>query len=121
MNQSSLSMAVFCVYMLLLGLAFLINPNPVITLFGFQPVDDFWIRIIGLVLLILSFYYYMAIKEKAYNFYKWTTYGRMPIFFVFLIFVLLGIAPPILLAFGAFETGCAFWTKAALKKDLVDV
>jgi len=118
-DQSSLSMFVFSLYMLTLGLAFMFIPNPIITIFGFEPVTDFWIRIVGLLLLILSVYYYMAVKEKAYNFYRWTTIGRLPIFFVFLAFVILNIAPPILLLFGAFETGCAIWTLQALKKETV--
>ena len=117
MNQSTLSMAVFGVYISLLGSALMIIPNPIITLFGFEPVTDIWIRILGLILVILAYYFFMAIKEKAYNFYKWTAYGRFPIFFVFLAFVLLKLAPPVLLLFGAFDTSCAIWTAIALKKE----
>ena len=117
MNQSTLSMMVFGLYISVLGLVFMIVPNPIITLFGFEPVTDIWIRIVGLILVILGYYYYMAIKEKAYNFYKWTAYGRFPIFFVFLAFVLLDLGPPILLLFGAFDTSCSIWTGWALKKE----
>ena len=117
MKQSTLSMWVFCIYMLILGTIFMFFPNHVITLLGFEPATDVWIHILALVLYILSFYYYLAIKEEAYNFYRWTTYGRMPIFFVLLAFVLLDMGPPILLVFGVFESGCAIWTRMSLKKE----
>lgn len=117
MNKSTLSIVIFGVYMSILGLLFITIPNQVMTLFGLEPVTDIWIRIVGLLLVILGFYYFMAIKEKAYNFYKWTVYGRFPIFFVFLGFVLLDLAPPILILFGAFDTGCAIWTGIMLKKE----
>lgn len=117
MNQSTLSMLVFGIYVTILGALLLFAPNPVITLFGFEPVRDIWIRIVGMILVILGYFYFMAVKEKAYNFYRWTAYGRFPIFFVFLSFVLLKMAPSILLLFGAFDTGCAIWTGVSLRRE----
>ncbi len=117
MKQSTISMIVFTIYIMILGLIFMFIPNSVITLFGFQPVTDVWIRIMGLILLILAYYYFMAIRERATNFYKWTAYGRLPIFFVFLSFVLLDLGPPILLVFGAFDTCCAIWTGLSLHRE----
>ena len=117
MKQSTLSMIVFAIYLFVTGILFLIAPNPFITLLGFEPVDDVWIRTFGLVMFILGFYYIMAIKEEAYNFYRWTSYGRFPVFFVLLSFVALDLAPSVLLLIGAFESGCGIWTGLALKKE----
>jgi hypothetical protein len=117
MKNSTLSMLVFASYLAVLGILFAIIPNTVITLFGFDPVTDVWIRIMGMILVILAYYYSMAIKEQATNFYRWTAYGRFPIFFVLLAFVLLDLAPPILILFGAFDTSCAIWTGLALKRE----
>ena len=117
MKQSTLSMVIFGVYMLVMGLILIIVPNPLITLLGFAPVTDVWIRILGMVLVILAFYYFLAVKEEAYSFYRWTSYGRMPIVLVYLGFTALKLAPPILVLLGVFETACAIWTGVALRKE----
>jgi hypothetical protein len=110
-------MIVFGIYLLVMGLFFIAIPNPVITTIGFDPVTNVWIRIVGLIILIVSYYYFMAVKEKAYNFYRWTALARLPVIFVYLVFVLLDLGPPILLLFGAFETSCGIWTGVALKSE----
>ncbi len=117
MRQSSLSMLVFTVYMCVLCVGFLLFPAPFVTFFGFPTPDPLWIRMFGIVLGILSFYYIIAIREQAFQFYKWTFLGRLVLFPSFLVFVLLDIAPPVLLAFGAFETGCAVWTGLSLRRE----
>lgn len=117
MKQSSLSMLVFAVYMGALCIALLLFPAPFVTFFGFSTPDPLWIRIFGLVLGILAFYYALAIREQAFRFYYWTFLGRLALFPSFLVFVLVGIAPRVLLVFGAFESGCAIWTGVALRRE----
>ena len=117
MKQSSLSMLVFAVYMGALCIAFLLFPAPFVTFLGFATPDPLWIRIFGLVLGILAFYYGMAIREQAFRFYYWTFLGRLALFPGFLVFVILGIAPRVLLLLGAFDSGCAIWTGLALHRE----
>ena len=59
----------------------------------------------------------MAVREGLIVFFRWTVYARFPLFFLFLVFVILDMAPPILLLFGAFDVGCAIWTEIALKRE----
>ncbi|MDH5613347.1 MAG: hypothetical protein OEY66_12925 [Gammaproteobacteria bacterium] len=117
MKMSSISMVVFAVYLSCLGLIFVLIPNPVISLFGFPPTTEVWIRILGYVLGALSFYYFMAVRENAESFYRWTVYARLPILPTFAVFVFTGIGPPVILLFGTFDTGCAIWTWHALKNE----
>ncbi len=117
MRQSSISMLVFAVYMCVLCVAFLLFPAPFVTFFGFATPDPLWIRIFGVVLGILTFYYIMAVREQAFRFYRWTSLARLVLFPSFVVFVLLDIAPPILLVFGAFETGCGVWTGLSLRRE----
>lgn len=117
MKNSSLSMAVFGMYMAALCPLLLFVPSWFIGLFGFAPVDDVWIRVLGMVLGLLTFYYLMAVREGLETFYQWTAYARMTIIFFFGAFVALDLAPPILLLFGAFESGCGLWTFFALRRE----
>jgi hypothetical protein len=117
MKHSSVSMLLFAVYMTCLAIAFVFFPNPVITLLGFAPVTDVWIRVFGVVLGIMAFYYCMAVREEATNFYRWTVYGRLALLPVFGAFVGLGLGPPVMLGFGAFDSGCAMWTWLTLRRE----
>jgi len=116
-RQSSLSMLVFAVYMGILCVALLLIPAPFVMFFGFERPDPLWIRILGIILGILTFYYAMAIREEAFQFYRWTSIARLVLLPSFLVFVLFDIAPPILIVFGTFETGCAVWTGLALRRE----
>ena len=110
-------MLVFAAYLFCLGLIFMLIPNPVIALFGFSPTIEVWIRILGYILSALAFYYFMAVRENAKNFYLWSVYARLPILPTFAAFVFSGIGPPVILLFGTFDTACAIWTWRALKNE----
>ena len=118
MKQSTLSMLVFAIYMAILCVVFIFFPVKFTALFGLDRPDGLWIRIFGMVLGILSFYYIMAIREHNKSFYLWTFYGRLAIFPTLTIFFLLGLAPPIVMLFGAWDTSCGIWTGIALRREM---
>jgi hypothetical protein len=117
MRQSSLSMLVFTVYMGVLCVGLLLFPAPFVTFFGFATPDPLWIRILGVVVGVLAFYYAIAIREEAFQFYRWTSLGRLVLLPASVVFVLLDLAPPILIVFFTFETGCGIWTGLALRRE----
>jgi len=120
MKMSSLSMLVFAAYLATLALAFLLFPNPFITLFGFAPTHEVWIRILGYLLGVMAFFFVMAVREEATHFYRWTVYARFCVLPLFALLVWSGLGPAILLLFAAFELGCALWTGYALKRERAD-
>ena len=109
-------MKVFAVYLSILSFLLLFWPSIFLDL-GFKDVSSPWVPTLGYVVGALAFYYFMAIRENAVNFYSWTTYARFPILFFFIALVSLGIAPPIMLLIGLIDTGCAIWTSLALKHE----
>ncbi len=117
MKMSSISIAVFAAYLFCLGLILIFIPNPVIAFFGFPPTTEVWIRILGYILGALAFYYFMAVRENSKSFYRWSVYARLPILPTFAAFVYAGVGPPIILLFGAFDSGCAVWTWHALNNE----
>ncbi len=120
MKQSSLSLLVFAIYLAILCVVFIVFPNNFAALFKLGSPDGLWIRLLGIILGILAFYYIMAVREADRSFYRWTFYGRLAVFPAFAVFVALGIAPPIVLLFGTWDTACGIWTGMALRREVVN-
>jgi hypothetical protein len=110
-------MLIFCLYMAGLAVALVAIPGPFLGLFGFSPPDGLWVRMFGLTLGILAFFYALAIRARDLRFYRWTAAARLILLPAFTLFVLAGLAPPVLLLFGLFDTGCGVWTGLALRRE----
>jgi hypothetical protein len=114
---SRLSILVFAVYLTGLGSGLLLAPRRVLPLFGFAPPLDFWVRLLGGILLILALYYYLAARADDRTFYRWTVWGRLPLIVLYTGLFLFAGAPAPLLLIGAFESGCGLWTHLALRAE----
>jgi len=79
------------------------------------PIDVV-VRILGMTLVFYGYYYVRAgiTGEKMISFFKWTIHTRMSAIVFLLVFVLLKLAPPIVLTFGAIEFLGATWTLVEL-------
>lgn len=117
MSQAAKSLFVFGVYVCGLGLLLLLAPNLLLRLFGLPPTNEIWIRVNGMFVLCLSFYYVQAARHELTNFIRWTIWGRGAVILYFAAFVLLVSAPKALLLFGLVDLLSAIWTWLALKKD----
>jgi hypothetical protein len=117
MSQAAKSLFVFGIYLCGLGLTLLLVPNPILRVFGAPPTDEVWIRVNGMFVLCLSFYYVQAARSELTNFIRWTVWARVAVIFYFAAFVLLVSAPKALLLFGLVDLLAAAWTWLALKKD----
>jgi hypothetical protein len=85
--------------------------------FGVPTTGEVWIRINGMFMLCLSFYYIRSARGELTSFIRWTVWGRVAVIFYFAAFVLLVSAPKALLLFGLIDLLSAIWTWLALKKD----
>jgi hypothetical protein len=109
-------MLVFSVYTGILS-AFLLFYPSIFLFLGFDEVNSAWVRILGYIVGALSFYYFMAVREDAKNFYRWSVYARLPLFPFFVFLVAVGLAPPVMAFIGAWDTGLAIWTGIALRRE----
>jgi hypothetical protein len=116
-SPSRLSMLVFAVYMAGLGSGLLFVPARVLPLFGFAEPRDFWVRLLGGLLLILALYYCLAVREENRAFYRWTVWGRLPLIVLYTGLFLFAEAPVALLLIGVWESGCGLWTHLALRAE----
>ena len=117
MSHAGRSLFVFGIYLCVLGLFLLLAPNLLLPLFGAPPTSEVWIRVIGMLVLCLSFYYVQAARHGLAVFIRWTVWARVAVIFYFTAFVLLVAAPKALLLFGLVDLLAALWTWRALKRD----
>ena len=119
MTTAAKSLFVFGVYLCGLGVVLLLVPNLILHLFGAPPTNEIWIRVNGMFVLCLSFYYVQAARNNLTVFIRWTVWARVAVIFFFAAFVLLLSAPKALLLFGVIDLLSAIWTWSALKKEVI--
>jgi hypothetical protein len=117
MSNPARSILVFAIYLSLAGLCFIFIPNVVLPLFGFAPTTEVWIRLAGLLTLILGMYFFYSVRHEDRHFFRATVIARAMFFTGVTLFVLLGWGKPMLMAFGLVDLAGAAWTWLALRES----
>ena len=117
MSKAAKSILVFGIYLAVTGLGFLVIPNTLLALFGFSFTNEPWIHVVGLLVLILGYYYIQAAREEVDPLFRWSLYCRPAGFVVFTTLVVLGLAKPMLILFGVIDLLGALWTGLALRSS----
>lgn len=117
MSKSAKSVFVFGVYLIVIGLGFLVIPNVLLPLFGFPITNEVFVRVAGMLLLLLAFYYIQTARKELTDFFPLTVYARASVIVFFIIFVALGFTKPMLILFGVIDLLGAIWTWLALRSS----
>jgi hypothetical protein len=117
MSKAARSLFVFGIYLVALGLFLLIAPNTLITLFGLPETHDVWIRVVGMLLVLLAYYDIQAARKEATEFFRWSVVARATVIVFFAGFVIADLVRPILLLFGGVDLVGAVWTHLALRSS----
>ena len=117
MSGAARSIAVFGVYCTVVGLVLAAVPNLFLGAVRLPATGEPYIRVLGVVVLVLGLYYLAAARSEAVAFFRWTTWGRPLAFVLFGVLVLLGFAPRVLVLFGAVDAAGALWTARALRSQ----
>ena len=116
MQKTYISLYGQMAYVLISGLQLLFIPNILLALFGFPPTHEIWIRVMGLLVLILTIYYY-SIARYGNDRVVWATVvGRLVFCGGLVVFVLLGLAKPAIIGLAVLETGLALWSWQELRQ-----
>lgn len=110
MSDSAISLFVFGIYLLFLGAGYSFIPNLILTKLKFPKTDEPWIRIMGILIIVIGYYYIVAAQNEFINFFSATVIGRFGEFVAFVLLVLAKKAPPILIAFGLIDAIGGLWT-----------
>ncbi len=117
MSKSATSILVFGIYLIVIGLGFLLMPNTVLGLFGLPTTTEPWILVVAMLLLILAYYYIQTARNEDKAFFRFSVHGRAAVIVFFAAFVLLIKAPVTLIMFGVVDLLAAIWTALALRSE----
>lgn len=117
MSKTAFTIKASCCYILALGLGLVLVPNLVFSLLGMQPTSEVWIRVLGVVIINIGVFFWVAARTEAIALFRASVYVRPLALLWFGAFVLLGLVSPVLLVFGVIEAAGAFWTWLALRSD----
>ena len=117
MSKAAVSILVFGIYMVMVGLTMLVFPNQLLSLFGYPTTTEVWIRILGFIAAILGYYYIVAARYELTPFFWASVYARPLLIVCFVGLLLLRLAEPTLVLFGAIDLLGAMWTAWALRSS----
>lgn len=115
MNRAAVSALVWGIYLMGAGLGFLFMPDLMLALFRFSGTTEGWVRVIGLLVAILGYYYFYCAQNNVIPFLKITVLGRFAFALGTLVLVLLKFSEPPLLLIGATDALGAIWTWFSLR------
>ncbi len=114
MDAPTLSIFIWGIYVLLMGVLLLFIPGKTLTLFGHEKPKDHWVRVIGIIALSLGYFYLNAAQHEVYSFYWASIYARVAGFIAFSGLVIFKIAKPKIILFGLIDALGAIWTLVTL-------
>jgi hypothetical protein len=117
MGSAALSIKVFGVYAILTGLNLMIAPNLLLSTFGIPTTNEVWLRVVGVLALVIGYYYWACGVANAQAFLKATLFGRTLGFVLPVVLIFAASAPWQLALFGLVDLAGAAWTAAAMKAE----
>ena len=116
MDAAAKSLFVYGVYLLLNAVGLVLAPNTVLTLLGAPGTTEPWIRVLGLVVGEVGFYFIFAARRGLSGLYPATVYARGAAALVFVALVVTRVGPWQLLVFAAVDLIAALWTRLLIKR-----
>jgi hypothetical protein len=116
MKDAARSILAFGIYLVGLGTGLLLAPDTMLALFGQPPTAEPWLRVVGLVALVLGTYYVAAARAGLRPFFGWTVKGRAFGAVVLVLLVVRDLAPAFVLLMAALDAAGAAWTAVALRR-----
>jgi hypothetical protein len=118
MSKAAFTIKASCVYILALGLALVLVPNLVLSVLRMPPTSEVWIRVLGVVIVNIGIFFWVAARTESAALFRTSVVVRPLALLWFGAFVLLGLAPTMLLLFGVIEAAGALWTWLALRTEV---
>ena len=121
MTRTGKSIFYFGFWVLCCGISLMFFPKFCLDMVDMQLPNYLIPRVFGMVLIYLAIYYFFTgLRSEFWPFFRITIFTRSSAMLISIIFVILGIAKPIIIAFVTVDVIGAIWTAIALKMDMKD-
>jgi hypothetical protein len=117
MSHTAKTIFTFGIYELLPGPGLIIMPDPILAFFVFPESKEVWIRVTGALVSIFAFYDIEAARCELTDYFRLTVYARSSVMLFLTLFVLSGLAKPMLILFGVVDLPDAIRTALALRSS----
>ena len=117
MSAAAKSLVGWGIYLVIVGGGMLIIPELLLRWFSLPETGTAYLRIAGILFLVLSYYMFRSAQTELKPFFRWTVHARAPIILVVIVLAILKLVPPIILLFGLFDFIGAMATALALRHD----
>lgn len=117
MSAVARSLVVFGWYLVAFGALLVLVPNLLFAVLGLPPTDEVWIRVVGVLVLIIAYFNVRLGRADFLPYARLTVHARVSVLVFLVAFVLAGLVKPILILVGAIDLAGALWTAAALRTD----
>jgi uncharacterized membrane protein len=118
MTAAAKSVFYLGLYLYVTGLTLIFIPNIFLKTIRVPETNEVWIRVVGVLVLLLGFYYHRSATSNTVSFFKLTVPARLLVLLAFTAFVLAKFVSPVLIVFGVIDALGAIWTWSALKKQI---
>lgn len=118
-TKSQAALSTFCwgIYMSLNGLGMVIFPNVALAAMGFEPTVEIWIRMVGLLSLVLGFYYVQMGRYQFSPFYLWKVVGHAGGILIMILFYFQDLISSNILMICLTDALAALWTVWGINED----
>lgn len=114
MDAPTLSIFIWGIYVILIGVFLLFMPSKTLIVFGHEKPKDHWIRVVGIMALSIGYFYLISAQNEVYSFYWASIYARIVGLIGFSGLVVFKIAKPKIILFGIIDAIGASWTLLTL-------
>ena len=117
MTRTGWSLVGFGTYALLMGAGLYVAPDAMLDLLLTPRTSEHWIRLLGASAMVLGLYYIGAAHGNDWGFARRSLVGRLTLAGLFMLLVVRGLAPVLLLGIAGNELLGVLWTTLALRAD----
>lgn len=117
MTPAAKTVCYFGYYLYGVSITLVFFPNLLLRVLGIPETTEVWIRILGVLVGIIGYYYHRNGAANNRSFFPFTVHARVVVFLSLAAFVLLKMAGPMLIVFGVVDLLAALWTLRALRRE----
>ena len=116
MSSAAKSIMYFSFYPLGMGLSLFFIPNLILGIFGFEPANEIWVRVLGLLAFSVGIIYFYCARTEQIGFFRITVPERVVFFLGMVALVVFFHGNPMLILFGSVDLLGAIWAGLALRR-----